>query len=458
VQLGTAPSRAAALARLQAFRDVPHVRAERRRSGWQLRAGAWTSRADAEAALPALRAQGAKNARVLKMETNVPWLLPVATATAATSPEVATPAPAPAPAAVAIPIPPPRSATPARVRFSDRYHSQAEKYATETQRLLQTSGAVRRDGFLYAMDIAPLLLYAAERGDLALYRLVLPFTQPLVMRAASGPYTEGFVLWRHKDGVRPEVSGATEAGWMARALWTGARAFDRPDDRALATKILEGYAKHAFEQNNVWFVRKYFAFEGGQFANLSVLGNYTPDFLDDVERENRVPAIRGLAERAYALLERARLGTGLLNPLIVPEIGATYPGQGVEVFAPNGLTSLAESCDAAEAAVRGRPKLAQGVLDFVGKRGRRHATGRLYAYFDAGDGGPRGAQTLSTTGYACLGQLAAMLGDNGAWDRLEPQLLLDMETLPSMALSSEAPLYAAGPLLRAALAAGAYSR
>lgn len=343
----------------------------------------------------------------------------------------------------------------ATVDVSKRYREQAQKYDAETRRLLRTSGAARRDGFLYGMDVAPLLAYAAERGDAELYKALLPHAQRLVLRADSGTFTEGFVLWRHKIGVKPEVSGATEAGWMARALWTGAAAFNRPEDRTLALKVLDGYARHAFEQNHVWFVRKYYAFGASAFANLSVLGNYQPDFLADAERGAAARSWRGMAERSYALLDRAVAPSRLLYPLVVPEIGATWPGQGVDVFAPNGMVSLEDSCDAAEAAVRGKAKLAQGVLKFAGARGHRNAFGRLHAYYDANDGDPRGEQSLSTTGYACLGRLAALLGDDGAWERLEPQLLNDMNTLPTMALSNDAPLYSAGPLLLAARAAGA---
>lgn len=350
------------------------------------------------------------------------------------------------------------AAEPARRATLDldpRYREQAQKYDIETRRLLRTDGAARRDGYLYGMDVAPLLAYAAERGDAELYKDLLPHARKLILGADSGTFTEGFVLWRHKPGVKPEVSGATEAGWMARALWTGAQAFNRAEDRALARKILDGYARHAFEQNNTWFVRKYYAFGANAFANLSVLGNYQPDFLADAERAGGGAAWRGMAERSYALLERALSPSRLLYPLVVPEIGATWPGQGVDVFAPNGLVALEDSCDAAEAAVRGRPKLGKGVLKFAGARGHRNAFGRLHAYYDANDGDPRGEQSLSTTGYACLGRLAAMLDDDGAWERLEPQLLADMGTLPTMALSNDAPLYSAGPLLLTAWAAGA---
>jgi hypothetical protein len=80
-----------------------------------------------------------------------------------------------------------------------------------------------------------------------------------------------------------------------------------------------------------------------------------------------------------------------------------------------------------------------------------------YGYFRAGDGTPVGAETLPTIGYACLARLAAAVGDRGARRRLEPMLRRITWELASLPSAQEAPLYAAGPLLLAAEALGAFS-
>jgi hypothetical protein len=473
IQLDSAPSRAQALARLKPYADELNIRAEQRKSGWQIRVGAWKERRQAEQALEAFHARGVKQARILSMGTSVPWLLPdgstlvlakakpvapaPATAVAAVERRAPAPAAAPVPAPVFIPPPPPPAKAPATVEFSERYRNTAQRYDTEVRRILRQSGVARRDGFTYGMDIAPLLLYAAERGDQTLYLLLLPAARKLAVSPAEDAFGQGFGLWRQRDGVKPELSGATETAWLARALWAGGEAFARSEDRALAQKVLEGWVRHTFELQNVWFARKYFDFAGRIFVNLSVVTSYQPDFMAAAERTVPDGAWRGLAERSYALLQRAVSPSKLLYPLIQPEVGATYPKLGLDVYGPNALAAMEDSCLAAESALAGAPKIAEGVLDFARGRGRRNAFGRIYSYFNGLDGSPIGDIGLSGVGYACLGELAAALGQNRAWKELEPQLILDMDPPPTVRLSENAPLYQAGAVLRTALKAGAFS-
>ena len=341
------------------------------------------------------------------------------------------------------------------VETGARYREFAGRLDTETRRLLKTAGAARRDGFLYGMDVAPLLLYAAERGDAALYQQLMPAARKLIVTGPEDSFARGFVLWRQKDGAKPEVSGAAETVWMAHALWAGAQAFQRDEDRALALQVLDGYARHAYELQQVWLVRKYFAFSGRTFATYSMLPGYQPDFLAEAEAAHGRSAWQGFAERSYALLERAVSPSGLLYPVIQPEIGATYPALGLDVYGPNNVVALADSCEAADAALRGLPGLARGVLD-VAKGARPNRFDRLHAYYDGASGKAVGEVALSSAAYACLGRLAAAFGDQDAWERFEPRLQADMDPAPTVALSQDAPLYAAGPQLRTALAAGVF--
>jgi hypothetical protein len=310
----------------------------------------------------------------------------------------------------------------------------------------------RDDGHVYGMDVAPLLLYAAERRDTALYGRLRPEAEKLIV-AGGEAATDGFVLWRHKDGAAPEVSGATEALWLARALWTGARAFQRPDDRALAGRILAGYARHAAERHGTWLVRKYYAFSTGSYASLSVLPNYQPDFVANAAGASAT--LKSVAQRSYTTIQRAVTPSKLPAPLIQPDVGALFPDLGVHRYAPNDAVSLDDACAGAEGSQRGLPEVAHAVLAFAGDKTRRDANGRLYGYFHRVTGAPVGELTLSSTGYACLARLAVALKDATAAARLGRTLAGDMAGVAA-APDDAARLYAAGPLLRAAHALRAF--
>ncbi|MGH8441714.1 MAG: hypothetical protein ACRETF_02300 [Nevskiaceae bacterium] len=334
----------------------------------------------------------------------------------------------------------------------------AQLLDSEMRRWLRDHGVKRKDGAsVYAMDLAPLLLYAAQRGDRELYLKILPGVQALVLTEQSGTYTAGFVLWRRLDGAAPEISGATEAMWLARALAAGAEAFARPTDRAQALKILDGYARHAFELQNVWLVRKYYSFAGSSFASLSSVASYHPDFLDALEPSGARGDWRGLAERSYAAVERTVSPSRLLYPLIQPEVGAGFPEMGVEAYAPNNLAPLEDACAGAEGVARGVPRVGNGVLDFVGEGSHTRYGGKLWAYYDAQTGDPIAGKSLSGPGYACLVRLAVALGRGGALERLLPPFADEMQRLGEVPQLSEAFLYSAGPMLLAAHAAGAFT-
>ena len=105
LELGLVATRDQALNRLRDLAAPEPARAERRRSGFYLRAGAWATRAEAEAALKQLGAR-AKGARVLQIQNPAPWLL--ASGETVPVPGAAAPEPTAAPkpaAAVAAPLP-----------------------------------------------------------------------------------------------------------------------------------------------------------------------------------------------------------------------------------------------------------------------------------------------------------------------------------------------------------------
>lgn len=265
---------------------------------------------------------------------------------------------------------------------------------------------VRENGYLYAVDVAQLMLAAARGAQRATYEGLHPLALGFVVDRRDDPYTAGFVAWRVKPGTPPDASGTTEALRLARALWEGAAAFGRPDDAALARRILEGYGRHATVDHDVWLVRNYFNFGTRAFANDSYLVDYDPDFVATVAQATGDPALKTLAERSYALVRRARAPSGLIYDLVQPDIRTLVPDRDLTVFSPNDVVQLNNACTVAETVVEGAPEVARGVLDFaVAQRWpiKRYFLGRT---------GKRAANVdASVTTLTCLARLAAALGD-----------------------------------------------
>jgi hypothetical protein len=320
---------------------------------------------------------------------------------------------------------------------------------------VETAGAARKDGYVYAMDVAPLMLYAAQRKDRELYAKLRTVAGKLVIQDTDEPYQKGFVAWRQKAGEKPEVTGAMEQLWMARALWEGAVAFGDPADRKLALEVLDGYSRHAFELQGFWFVRRYYSFDSKTFTNYSVLTGYDPDFLGEVEHAAPSKALHGFSERSYAMLDRSRSPSGLLYPVSEPEIGLAYPGVNGDVFGPRNITPLEDSCYAAEGALHGAPASARRVLDFAEDDRHRGGPLGLYAYYRGEAGAPVGDVPLSTTGYACLMRLAVGLNDARDVKHLAPDFISQLQMTVQLFDQQPTPLYAAGPMLLTAQKMGA---
>jgi hypothetical protein len=314
-------------------------------------------------------------------------------------------------------------------------------------------GLVAADGSAYAADVIPVLLYAARTRDAALYDRAHKGAQRLILMEKSDPYTQGFVLTQRSGNAGPGTAGATETLQMARALWEGAEALSRPADRELAVQVLEGYAKFAYEMNGVWLVRKQFDFATRSFAGSSMLSNYDGDFLETVSRKAPRAVPGEFPKRSYALLTKAVTPSGLLYPLVQPEIAATYPGLVTDPYAPNGIVALEESCRGAMGVARGKPDVARGVLEFA--RTRAGDPDKLYAYFGAEDGMRSADERLSDSGYACLATLALALGDAEHLDALEDALIDVMKRAHGKYGERPGLIGASATVLLAAQAAGA---
>ncbi len=223
----------------------------------------------------------------------------------------------------------------------------------------------RADGWIYAIDVSLLMIFSALEGDLELYLALERFaSNHLVLDSGDDPYTRGFVVWRVKEGVPPDASGTTEALRLAEGFWRGSLAFDRPQDRERALTILEGYARHQTEEQGVWMIRNYFNLGTRSFATNSFLVDYAPDFVAEAAQAAGNTQLLEIAEKSYALIERAQSKSGLLYDIIQPEVKTLLDDERVFVFSPNDAIQISNAATVAAWSVKGRPGVARRVLDF----------------------------------------------------------------------------------------------
>ncbi len=246
--------------------------------------------------------------------------------------------------------------------------TKAELHELAKKRVL--SGMLERtDGWVYTVDIALLMIFAANEGDRELYEKLRELARShLVIDSPGDSYMKGFVLWRYKEGETPDASGTTEALRLAEGLWRGAKTFGRADDKELAIVILHGYARHAAEEQGVWLIRNYFNLGTRSFATNSFLVDYAPDFVAEVAEATNDETLREVAEKSYALVERAQAPTGLLYDVIQPEVATLLDDDRMVVFSPNDAVQISNAATVASWSVKGRPDIARRLLDFCFRR------------------------------------------------------------------------------------------
>lgn len=423
LQLAAAPGRTMALETLKGLADAPYARAEKRKSGYMVRVGAWATREEAQAAAADYSRFG-KGVSALQLENPVDWLLPDGSVLPAS-----TAAAAAAPALPAV-----------GKQAADNVMRDAASKLDASMRAALKGGLTRKDGYIYVADVAPLLAYAAQRKDLALYEQAAPYAAKLVFDVPEDPYARGFVAARAKEGAKPERSDAGAMLALARALWAGADAFNRDGDRDLAKVILAGYARHAYEMQGTWLVRHSFDYGPRSFTSYSLISDYDAAFLAQADGGEW----KGFGARAAQLVGSATGRAGLLRPLVMPEIGATYGSAGIgATIAPNNHSPVEASCLAAS----GDANAARALLGFVAREGKK---GALQAFYnvDTGAAGPNAP--LAVTGLACLESLAGSLDDGNATAVLDARFTSALKTTKGSDLAN------ALPLLAAAQARGAF--
>jgi len=227
----------------------------------------------------------------------------------------------------------------------------------------------RTDGYVYAVDLGLLMIFAAREGDGEMYQALRDFAVAhLVIDRDDDDYTRGFVVWRYREGMEPDASGTTEALRISEGLWRGAKAFGDVADRELARLILRGYQRHQAEEQGIWLIRNYFNLGTRAFATNSFLVDYAPDYVAEVAEDTGDDELRELAERSYDLVERAQAPSGLLYAMIQPEVATLLDDDRVIVFSPNDAIQVSNAATVAAWSMKGRPDVARRVLNFCFQR------------------------------------------------------------------------------------------
>ncbi len=272
---------------------------------------------------------------------------------------------------------------------------------------VSAGGPRRADGFVYAVDVAHLMEHAAWVGDADLYlRLHDLVARRLVLDDPDDPFTRGFVPWRVGDAP-PDASGTTEALRVARALWRGGERFDRPADRALASVILTGYARHAFVDQGIWHVRNYFNLGTRAFANDSYLVDYDADFVAEVAAATGDAALADVAARSVALVRASVSPSGLVHTLLQPDLRTVYPDVELSGFSPNDLIQLNNACIVAETVARSAPEVAAATLAFADAR-----LPDVKRWYYGRTGEAASDREADLVVHACFARLALALGDD----------------------------------------------
>lgn len=260
----------------------------------------------------------------------------------------------------------------------------------------------RPDGFAYAVDIGELLKAAARRNDREMAAALRRFVRArLLVDDEDDPFTRGFVVWRRTvspaagptpdeeaapdaeapdagdpdagdpdagEPDAPDASGTTEALRVSEGLWETAAAFAIPEDRELALRILDGYARHAAEAEGMLLVRNYFNFGSRDFATNSFLVDYGPDYLARVARAEGRADLADLAARSIAVVRAAAAGNGLLYDVFQPENATLYDDRRTLLHSPRDLVQTSNTASIALQALEAAPEIADGVLDFCRTR------------------------------------------------------------------------------------------
>jgi hypothetical protein len=306
-------------------------------------------------------------------------------------------------------------------RLIPQFKAVRDTLLTKAQALLDLKLLARDDGYIFTVDVAQLMIVFAQANDLAGYTAMREHAvKNLIIDRLSDPITRGFVAWRSKPGEKPDASGTTEALRLARGLWLGAKAFNRPADADLSLFILDGYARHATADQGIWLIRNYFNFATRSFASNSFLVDYDPDFIREVADAKKNATLSKLADDSLALVCRAVAPSGLLYDMIQPEVATLYPELNLSAFSPNDVIQFSNCCTVAATVCNGSPEIPRRLLAFAMNR-----LADLRAYYVGRTGEPYSEKAASISDFSILARLSAGLGADRAASSIADHAMRD---------------------------------
>jgi len=284
----------------------------------------------------------------------------------------------------------------------------------DVQAWIAANDFARPNGYVYAVDVGQLMLYFANQGDFANYMGFRQLAiQHLILDDPSDPYTQGFVGWRYNPSEPLDASGTSEALLIAKGLWVGFQQFYDPLDEELTLLILDGYAKHAFVDQDIWLIRNYFNLKTRSFAPNSYLVDYDPDFLRDVTTTVNNPELAKLVKLSNELIRKGQTQSGLLHSIVLPEVKTLYPDADLVVFSPNDVIQFSNACAVAEKTIKTDPQLARNLLQFT----EAHLDS-LMTYYYGQTNEPLMEAPARLSEWTCLVRLAAKLNDTALTEQL----------------------------------------
>lgn len=303
--------------------------------------------------------------------------------------------------------------------FRDRLHDKARAWVLTGADAITRVDDSGRKTFIYTVDLAQLMEHFAAAGDLQPYMKLRDFAiEHVVIDRKDDPFTKGFVLWRRDVKAEPDASGTTEALRVARALWTGGKVLNRPEDKAIALMIIDGYARHYTIDQDIWLIRNYFSFGTRSFANNTFVIDYDADFLrqvaDDLKASDpkQHQAVSELATNSYGLMRRTPTPCGLLYDLVQPELKTMYWGIDVAAFSPNDIVQTNNACTTAATIAKGEPAIAKKVLAFV--TGKQASEGKIFQHYYGRTGERVSKRGMGASENMAIAKLGALLGDKAA--------------------------------------------
>lgn len=300
---------------------------------------------------------------------------------------------------------------------------------------------LRPDNWAYAIDFGNLMVYAAQRGNVELFRLLSDrVRRDYLVTQSNDPNALYTVAWRHRAGRVNEASGTTETLRMVEAYWTAGERWDNDFYRRLAYLMARAYARHqtSNEFGEEWFIRNYYNYQTKAYATNTFLVDFAPDLLRRVAEYMQDPALRAVADKSAEFVAAAQVEAGLFHAMYQPEITTLYAN--ITYFSPNGIIQMIDSIEAALGIAEYAPERAHRTFAFAQAEFERtglRALSNQYLIDGSSTGSPENAPAV----YAYLVRLGTRLGEDPTFLRAIVNEKLNVERMYSVSATPVADDY-----------------